>query len=141
LIANVPAGDYRLAVTRNGRTGTYKLAIAVQPPADAFDVSLPVSISNGVPGAGAGNLETTSSEDDYTFTTTVAGGVQLGFSGCSSPMAFVNWALVSVATGTTVKSGLTCSSQLITNLPAARYRLTVNRNGYVGTYSVAIKAT
>jgi hypothetical protein len=64
--------------------------------------------------------------------------VRVGFSSCSSSLSFVNWALVDLASGTTVKSGLTCSAQSISNLPASDYRLAVTRNGYVGTYSVAL---
>jgi uncharacterized protein YdeI (BOF family) len=138
LIAAVPAGQYRLAVTRNGATGTYKLGISIQPPADTFNITLPASISNGLPTAGAGNLETTSSEDDYTFSTAAPGGVQLDFSGCSSSLSFVNWALIDASSGSTVKSGLTCSSQLVSSLPAGQYRLAITRNGYLGTYKVSV---
>jgi hypothetical protein len=60
-----------------------------------FDVSLPQSITPGAPAAGAGNLETASSEDAYTFTTSATGALRLDFSSCTSqrrPRATFSWA-------------------------------------------------
>jgi hypothetical protein len=39
-----------------------------------------------VPAAGAGNLETTASEDVYELTTTALGGVQVSVSSCASSL-------------------------------------------------------
>jgi hypothetical protein len=110
----------------------------VQPPPSTFNITLPASISNGVPATGAGNLETTSSEDDFTFTTTSTSSVKLGFSGYSSSLTFVNWALIDTSSGSTVKSGLTCSSQTVNGVPAGQYRLALTRNGYTGTYKLSL---
>jgi hypothetical protein len=53
-----------------------------------------VSISDGVPGAGAGNLETTASEDVYRFSTGSVGALQLDFSQCTMMHTWAYWKLV-----------------------------------------------
>jgi uncharacterized protein YdeI (BOF family) len=139
LVPNVPAGQYRLVVTRNGRSGTYAVSISLQPAPQIFDVALPVSISNGVPAAGAGNLETTSSEDVYRFTTTAAGGIQIDVSNCAGSLGYyVTWSLINEQTGAVLHSTSGCASVLVQNVPAASLRLSVTRNGNSGTYSLGI---
>ena len=39
-VPNLPAGSYRLSVTRNGKSGTYKLGLFLAPP-EVSDVTLP----------------------------------------------------------------------------------------------------
>jgi hypothetical protein len=136
----VPAGNYKVAVTDNGQTGTYSLYLALTPLPDVFNVTLPVSISNGVPGPGAGNLETTSSEDDYVFSTSSAGGVQLDFSNCSSALQSVNWALTNTSSGSKIASGQGCGSQLLSGVAAGQYQLAVTHNGASGTYQLGISS-
>jgi hypothetical protein len=124
---------------RNGKTGTYKLGVLSQPPPQQFNVTLPAAISNGVAAAGAGNLETTASEDVYEFTTAALAGVQVTVSSCVSSLLSVDWKLIEAATGTTIAIGAsTCSAKLVPNVPAGRYQLKVTRNGRTGTYKVNI---
>ncbi len=138
-VAGLPAGTYLVVVTRNGAVGTYNLGVTLVPAPDVFDVTLPVSVSNGVPAPGAGNLETTASQDDYIFSTTSAGAIQVDFSNCSSSLGYnVNWALVDTFTGGSVYSTTGCGSKLVTNVPAGRYSLNVSRSGASGTYRVGI---
>ncbi len=135
-VPNVPAGSYRVSVT--GKAGTYKLNVVSVPP-QAFDVALPASISNGVPNAGAGNLEAAASEDLYRFSTTSSGNVRLAFSTCSSALGTVTWKLLNATTGATVASkAATCATTTVANVPAGSYRLSVTGNGKVGTYKVTI---
>jgi uncharacterized protein YdeI (BOF family) len=140
LVSNVPAGRYRISVTRNGKTGTYKLGVLSQPAPQLFGVSLPVSVSDGVPSAGAGNLETTASEDAYEFTTAATGALQIDVSSCSSSVGYdVAWKLVDTATGAVKASDTsTCSSTLVPNIAAGRYRLSVTHNGKTGTYKLGV---
>jgi len=140
LVSNVPAGHYRVSVTDTGKTGTYQLGISVQPPAQSFNVTPPVSISNGVPAAGAGNLETTSSEDDYVFTTSATGAVQINVSSCAASLGSgVIWKLVNTASNAQVGSSATsCSSTTLSNVAAGTYRLAVTHNGASGTYSLGL---
>jgi hypothetical protein len=140
LLSDVPAGSYRIEVSKNGLTGTYGLGLVTAAP-DAFNMSLPASVSDGLPAAGAGNLETTASEDRYEFSTTSSGGVQVDFSSCSASLGgYVSWRLTNADTGSTVTSGVSCSSQLVSNVPAGHYRLAVWRTGAPGTYRLSISA-
>jgi len=112
--------------------------LLVQPAPQVFDVSLPVMV-NGTSAPGAGNLETTASEDDYAFTTTAAGAIQVDLSSCTSSLGYyVSWSLVNAQTGLPLYSTSACASKLVTGVPAGQYRLVVTRNGAVGTYNVGI---
>lgn len=67
----LPAGTYRLVVRSSpadAKTGPYGLEVTVIPPAKSFGVQLPFSVADGVPAAGAGNLEARASVDEYRFT-------------------------------------------------------------------------
>ncbi len=139
VVPALAAGDYRLSVRGAGKTGTYRVKLQVRPPAQTFDVSLPAVISNGVPGTGAGNLETTASTDVYRFTTATAAALQLDVSQCASSLSTVDWELVNAATGAPVAAkAATCASTTQPNVPAGSYRLTVTRNGKSGTYKLAL---
>ena len=88
-------GRVDVFVSAVGTGGTLIASVAPQ----SFNVTLPAMISNGVPQAGAGNLETAASEDQYRFTTTSAGSVKLAFSTCSAALGTVSWALVNAVHG------------------------------------------
>jgi hypothetical protein len=89
------------------------------------------------PAAGAGNLETTSSEDDYDFTTTASGSQRLELP-CSGDLGSVNWRLTNVTAGTAVDSDSGCGyGQTFQNLPAADYELAVTAPGTTGTYALS----
>jgi hypothetical protein len=67
----------------------------MEPKPDVFDVALPLSASDGVPSTGAGNLETTSSEDVYRFATTAKAALRVEFSDCASSLSnSVSWRLL-----------------------------------------------
>ena len=138
VIPNVPAGNYGVQVTDPGNTSTYDLSIFQQPAPDAFNVSLPASISPGVPSAGAGNLETTASEDDYKFSTSTAGGLDLDFSNCTDKVMV---ALVNTDNGSQVWStggGTTNGNNSIPNVPAGNYKVQVTDPGNTATYNLSI---
>ncbi|MDQ5807771.1 MAG: hypothetical protein M3320_03760, partial [Actinomycetota bacterium] len=139
--ARLPAGDYRLSVWQRGETGTYRLAIQRRPDPQRFDVTLPGAVSDGSPAAGAGNLETTASEDHYAFTLASAGGLIVDVSACSTAVWRVAWKLVAVGSGATVgtSSGSLCRAIVVPNLPAGDYRLEVSANGRSGTYSLGME--
>jgi hypothetical protein len=63
-------GTYAVIVgtRRSGdATGTYRIQVWEVPPPDVFTISIGDTISDGVPGPGAGNLETPGVQDIYTF--------------------------------------------------------------------------
>jgi hypothetical protein len=103
-------------------------------------VSLPVSISNGQPAAGARNLETTASEDDYVFSTSQAGSLILDFSACSAVNAGPKFDLVDDTTGASVSTGNAwqCGHFELDNIPAGQYRLEITDDGQPGTYDLAL---
>jgi hypothetical protein len=108
-------------------------------PPQSFDVTLPASISNAVPKAGAGNVEAAASEDLYRFSTTSAGSVRLAFSTCSSALSTVSWKLVNATTGATVASNASsCATTTVPSVPAGSYRVAVTGGGRIGTYKLAI---
>jgi hypothetical protein len=143
-VPNVPAGDYRLSASHGGQSGTYELGVGTVPPAQSFAVtSLPQTVSDGVPAAGAGNLETTSSEDDYTFTTLTTGALDLGLSDCASSLdGSIHWILKAVGDGHTVADNwLSCNNHAQAGgLPAGDYKVAVLRSGKRGSYKLALDA-
>jgi hypothetical protein len=62
-------GWYTLTVGRGGttQTGTYQVTIWNVPPDDVFAIALDQTVADGVPGAGAGRIETPGAGDTYTF--------------------------------------------------------------------------
>jgi hypothetical protein len=133
-IPNVPAGSYQLQVTKPGSTGTYDGSIQLKPPPEQFAVSLPASFSNGQPSAGAGNLETTASQDDYNFSTSTDGTVVVDFNVYDCPNYSLDWALVDTSSGSSVYSSGSCGQSDIANVPAGSYSLQVTKPGSTGSY-------
>ena len=87
---DLPADSYRLVVGSNTQATppcTYSLDLA-RAETQTFDFGTlgqsPVSISDGVPAAGAGNLETLAAEDAYRFT--VSSTQSLMISGSGAPV-------------------------------------------------------
>src|SRR5205807_1696159 len=68
-------------------TGTYGFSLLADAHAyDAFSIAIGDSVSNGVPGPGAGNIETPGSIDSYSFTGTAGQIVRIaGPSLCCDP--------------------------------------------------------
>ena len=137
-ITYLSAGSYVLSVKPQAeRTGPYSFKLFEVPAPQAFDVTLPLGVSDGVPGPGAGNLETKASEDRYLVEVAAGQSLYLDWLTCPSG-EFVSWSLVNAATGATVKSGF-CSDVQITNLSAGSYVLSVKpRDERTGTYSLNI---
>jgi hypothetical protein len=91
-----------------------------------------------MPAAGAGNLETTTSRDEYRFTTTTSQSLYLDMHSCPTLM---NWRLLTEA-GTTITSG-TCTigvGDVRTSILAAGiYNLVVTPyDSYTGTYRIDV---
>lgn len=131
IVADLPPGDYKLKVT--GAAGTYKLSLLVPLAPQVFNVTLPVSISNGSPAPGAGNVETADSEDRYRFATSAPGTLQLGFSDCAGLplLGTVTWTLVNAQTNAVVAlsgDGAACGSTSVI-VPAGTYQVRVSQVG------------
>ncbi|MCA4135728.1 VWD domain-containing protein, partial [Arthrobacter sp. M4] len=117
-ISNLPPGQYMLDFGgSNDVQGTYSFAL-MPVGVQTFDVSLPVSVSNGVPGPGEGNLETKGSHDQYRFNLASPGGVFLDLQNCST---YLRWTVTNTDTGITPAAGSGYCYQgdkQIDNLPA-----------------------
>lgn len=63
-------GTYTLTIGDDGRdnVGTYSFALVDIPASDMFAIAIGDTVSDGIPGAGAGNIETPGSSDVYSFT-------------------------------------------------------------------------
>jgi predicted secreted protein/uncharacterized protein YdeI (BOF family) len=73
-------GTYRLIVggeSRIAETGTYQLKLWDVPAPDEFTISIGDVVSDGVPGAGAGNIETPGVRDIYSFSGTTGQTIYL----------------------------------------------------------------
>ncbi|RKS71468.1 hypothetical protein CLV35_3266 [Motilibacter peucedani] len=138
------AGTYTLKVhspAGDDHTGTYGFRIVDVPAAQKFAYSLGSTISNGVPGAGAGNLEAIGSEDDYTFTGTA--GQQVYLDALTDGTAGYARAVLAAPSGATVFDRYIGSDSPVVTLPAAgTYTLKVltsASDSHTGTYSLALR--
>ncbi|MEV0566851.1 discoidin domain-containing protein [Dactylosporangium sp. NPDC050588] len=141
----LPAGTYRLVVRSSpadAKTGPYGLEVTVIPPAQTFDVQLPFAVSDGVPAAGAGNLEARASVDEYRFTLPAAQEVYVDTTTAEGQFMYrAEWTLVNDATGARVE-GPAWYSRLTDPLPAGKYRLVVDSSSNnVTRYGVRVKAS
>lgn len=119
-------------VPQNGELGTHRVGVSVPP--QTFDLTLPASVSLGVPASGAGSLETSASEDVYRFSVASAGALQLDLSTCASSLGGgEDWRLMNAA-GAVEASGSGCSSVPIAGVAAGSYTLSVTRPGKTGSY-------
>jgi hypothetical protein len=137
-IDGLTAGRYRLIVKPQlEKTGTYRLSVFVIPAAQVFDTTLPVNVSDGVPGPGAGSLETKASVDEYRFSVGAGQAIYVDAITCPS-MMFLNWELRN-ANDEVVKAAGACSDARIDGLTAGRYRLLVKPQLEVtGTYALKV---
>ena len=144
-VDSAAAGAYELTVGRGDgpiAAGAYSMTFATSGP-QSFGLgalgSSALSVSDGVPAAGAGNLETAASEDDYSFSLAAAKSVEMTFN-CSSMQDMMNWSVVNTDTNQTVVGSNTCQS-LVRSLAAGNYQVTITSyNGRTGTYGIGLLA-
>ena len=140
MVSSLPAGDYRLVIDNGGRTGSYQLGVGLQPAAQSFALSLPRPCATAIPPPGRGILETTSSEDDSTFSTTGLATVTL--SSLSAP-SMIHYDLIDTGDDHKLKTGtLSCGhATQDRGAPAGSYKLVVTNNGKKGTYTLKLEAS
>ncbi len=76
-------------------TGTYSFKLWNVPAPDQFAIAIGDTVSNGVPAAGAGNIETRGVRDIYTFNATAGQKVYFDLLDVAEDLQNVNWRLVS----------------------------------------------
>lgn len=74
-------------------TGTYEVKIWDVPPAQQFPITVGQTVTNGVPAAGAGFIETPGVQDVYTFSVTPGQRVYFQVLGGNEPGKFLEWVL------------------------------------------------
>ena len=138
---NLSADDYRLEVTAQGHTGTYSFDLFNVPDPQSFDLTpsagSPSSVSDAVPSAGAGNLETIASKDVYRFTVPSGGQTMfLDNKTCVSipGRSYSSWRLLN-SSDATVATNNCANDQQFNNLPAGDYRLEMTTSERTGAYS------
>jgi hypothetical protein len=91
-IFTLPAtGRYTVVVSGSGTaTGTYGFSLVAVPVHQVFAISVGDSVSDGVPAAGAGNIEAVGAIDEYTFSATAGQIVQLTDAG-TAPCCSLDW--------------------------------------------------
>ncbi|GAA3140035.1 hypothetical protein GCM10010466_33890 [Planomonospora alba] len=111
------------------------LDLDVVPP-ETFTVSLPFTASDGVPGAGAGNLEGEVAVDEYRFTLDQPASIFVNAQEC--PGFGLRWELVNAA-GANVATSYLCGAKRVDGLAAGSYRLRVSPwNDVFGPYKLSV---
>ena len=130
-------GTYTLSVgdEDDDHVGTYQFQLWDVPDPETFPISIGDVISNGVPGAGAGNIETPGVFDIYTFT--ASAGQTVLFDIQSGATGGLDWRLEGPG-GTVFDRSF--SGDRTETLAGGSYTLTIGNedNDQVGTYQVAL---
>jgi hypothetical protein len=133
-------GTYTLNVHGSGidDTGTYSFRLLDAPAAEEFTIAFGDAVSDGVPGAGAGNLEQPGAVDVFRFDA-VAGQVAILDALAGNPAVF-HWALT--APDGAVLSDVFFVDQQVTLPQDGTYTLTVDGQqvGSTGIYSFQLLA-
>nr|SBO97217.1 hypothetical protein BN4615_P6733 [Nonomuraea gerenzanensis] len=113
------------------------LDLEVTPP-QTFQVSLPFTASDGVPGEGAGNLEGEVAVDEYRFTLDQPASVFVNAQECPGSGFGLRWELANAA-GASVATSYLCGAKRVDGLPAGAYRLRVwPWNDVFGAYRLSV---
>ena len=128
-------GTYTLTVNGSSTsiTGTYSFRLLLTPPAQLFALNFGDTVANGVPAAGAGNLEVPGARDIYSFNGTA--GQEVVFDILSGSNAIVSWRLEDSG-GTTIFDSFIQDRQVVLT-QSGLYTLTLHGSGpvSVGLYS------
>jgi hypothetical protein len=133
-------GNYTLIVDGDGETvGTYSFKLWNVPAAQSFAYTIGNTISNGVPGAGAGNIETPGVEDRYTFTATAGQRIYFDFISSSASSFNYSWKIIDSFSNTVVEYGYLGDIEPFVLTAGGNYTLIVDGDiDTVGTYSIRL---
>ena len=139
------SGTYTLTVGLDeewGETGTYSFKVWDVPAADTFAISVGDTVSNGVPGAGAGNIETPGANDVYTFNATAGQDLQFNMIERNG-LTQIDWQLKAPDDSVVFQSSLFGGDKGPFEMPqTGTYTLTVGLDeewGETGTYSISVE--
>ncbi len=136
----IKGGTYTLTVGNktDASTGTYRLQLFNVPPPNQFSIKIGDKIRPGVPGAGAGMIETPGVEDIYTFSATPGQKVYFHLFEHEKGMNYIKWRLVDENSAEIFNTCLGCSEPGVQTLTrGGKHMLIVgNRtNPATGTYA------
>jgi TIR domain len=139
----IKGGTYTLTVgnDKDPATGTYQLQLIDVPAPSQFSIKIGDTIKEGVPGAGAGVIESPGVEDIYSFIATPRQRVYFRIWEQSTGMAYINWKLTDENGMEVFNSCLGCSEPGVQALTkGGGYTLTVGNpnNPATGTYRLQL---
>lgn len=107
-------------------TGLYRLQLFDVPPPDHFSIQIEAMIDDGVPGPGAGAIETPGAQDVYTFTAAPRQKVNFHLLQYSAGMEQIRWRLVDENENEVFATCLGCSEPGVqTLITGGAYTMTV----------------
>ncbi|HET9917917.1 MAG TPA: hypothetical protein VFQ89_12470, partial [Candidatus Binatia bacterium] len=138
-------GVYTLTVgnQKNPATGTYRLQLYNVPPPNQFSIKIGDRIRPGIPGAGAGAIESPGAEDIYQFSATPGQKVFFRLLEHAKGTDYINWRLVDDNGMELFNACLGCSEPAVQTLTRGGiYTLTVGnlRNPATGDYAFELGA-
>jgi len=136
----VTGGAYTLTVgnKKNPATGTYRLQLYNVPAPNQFSIKIGDKIKPGLPGAGAGVIESPGAEDFYLFSASPGQKVYFRLLEHGKGTDYINWRLVDDNGMELFNACLGCSApEAQTLTKGGRYTLTVSnlRNPGTGEYA------
>jgi hypothetical protein len=139
-ISLVKGGTYTLTVG-TGRTdfvGAYRFRVVNVPAAQNFNIAIGDTVSNSVPAAGAGNLESPGVQDVYTFT--AAPGQTVFFDLLEGGTATIQWRLLDSTGALVFAEGFFFDPGTVMLTNGGPYTLTIGnpKNDHVGNYRFRI---
>jgi TIR domain len=136
-------GSYTLTVgiRTDPATGTYRLQLFDVPRPDELTITIPAKIANGIPGRGAGLIESPGAEDRYTLHVDAGQKLEFKLGDYDKTLAYNQWRLVAEDGSELFNRCLGCSPpepQILSR--AGRYFLVVGnlREPSTGTYAIEI---
>ncbi len=136
-------GTYTLTIGEDvsDHAGTYRFQIWNVPPPDTFVIAIGSAVSNGVPGAGAGNIETPGVRDIYTFS--ASPGQSVFFDYQAGGTSALTWKLVDAAGAVVFDRGFFQDAGPYTLALGGTYTLTIGEDvsDHTGTYAFQVTAS
>ena len=115
-------------------TGTYSFSLTSVPDAQVFPISLGDTVSDGQPSAGAGNIESPGSDDEYAFNATAGQTIQ--FNDLTSPCCSIYWQLYA-PDGTVLGQSWFGDSAGVQFIASESGQYTIRANDYYSAYANA----
>jgi hypothetical protein len=136
-------GTYTLTVGSDAAdaTATYAFTIRTVPPDDVFAIAIGDTISDGVPGPGAGNIETPGARDEYTFDAVAGTDVVIDEQSVSAGLNGMAYRLLRPGGAVLLTNALGGFEPGVVTLPdTGTYTLRVgaDANDGTGTYGIAV---